>query len=195
MSYTQTPHLGLFKPAPNSDTGLWGYHLNNNADALDNALGNNLSGLGGPFLPLTGGTVGALSVGSNTGAQPLTMNGPAGSSRALHIQTAGLDRWVISGGPAAESGSNAGTLLSIARYDDTGALLDTPLSINRASGVVSFAQGGNGIAIGTPTIRSGTGAATGTQPSGSLWLRSDGTAGARIYVSQGGGTWVPIATV
>jgi len=45
------------------------------------------------------------------------------------------------------------------------------------------------------TIRSGTGAATGTQPSGSIWIRTDGSAGARIYVSQGAGTWVPIAAV
>jgi hypothetical protein len=40
-----------------------------------------------------------------------------------------------------------------------------------------------------PTIRSGTGAATGTQPKGSLWLRTDGAVGSTIYVSQGGGTW------
>jgi hypothetical protein len=50
-------------------------------------------------------------------------------------------------------------------------------------------------ATGGPTIRSGTGAAIGTQPSGSLWLRTDGSAGARLYVSQGGGTWVPVASV
>jgi hypothetical protein len=45
------------------------------------------------------------------------------------------------------------------------------------------------------TIRAGTGAATGTQPSGSIWIRTDGSAGARIYVSQGAGSWVPIAAV
>jgi hypothetical protein len=38
MSYTQTPNLGLMKPTPNSDTGTWGYHLNANADILDQAL-------------------------------------------------------------------------------------------------------------------------------------------------------------
>jgi len=51
------------------------------------------------------------------------------------------------------------------------------------------------LGTGAVTIRSGTGAATGTQPSGSIWIRTDGSAGARIYVSQGGGTWVPIAAV
>lgn len=43
--------------------------------------------------------------------------------------------------------------------------------------------------------KSGSGAAAGTQPAGSLWLRTDGAAGTRIYVSQGGGTWTPIAGV
>jgi hypothetical protein len=46
-----------------------------------------------------------------------------------------------------------------------------------------------------PTIRTGTGVASGTQPSGSIFIRTDGAAGARLYVSQGGGTWIAIATV
>lgn len=46
-----------------------------------------------------------------------------------------------------------------------------------------------------PTIRSGTGAATGTQPKGSLWMRTDGAAGTTLYVSQDGGTWNPVAGV
>jgi len=59
------------------------------------------------------------------------------------------------------------------------------------------AAGANGIAYSTggPTIRGGAGAATGTQPIGSLWLRNDGTAGARLYVSAGGGTWTAVAGV
>ncbi len=46
-----------------------------------------------------------------------------------------------------------------------------------------------------PTIRSGTGAASGTQPRGSIWLRSDGGVGTTFYVSQGGGTWNAVAGV
>jgi len=46
-----------------------------------------------------------------------------------------------------------------------------------------------------PTVRAGAGAATGTQPAGSLWLRTDGAAGARLYVSAGAGTWTPVAGV
>jgi hypothetical protein len=50
-------------------------------------------------------------------------------------------------------------------------------------------------ASGSPTIAAGTGVAAGTQPSGSIWVRTDGAAGARLYVSQGGGTWIAIAAV
>jgi hypothetical protein len=62
---------------------------------------------------------------------------------------------------------------------DTAVTVTQPLTIN-ASG---------------PTIRSGTGAATGTQPKGSLWMRTDGAAGSTLYVSQGAGTWAAVAGV
>lgn len=48
---------------------------------------------------------------------------------------------------------------------------------------------------GGPTIRSGAGAATGTQSSGSIWIRTDGAAGSRIYINQGGSTWAAVAGV
>jgi hypothetical protein len=46
-----------------------------------------------------------------------------------------------------------------------------------------------------PTIRAGTGAATGTQPKGSIWLRTDGAAGSTLYVTQGAGVWAAVAGV
>jgi hypothetical protein len=45
-----------------------------------------------------------------------------------------------------------------------------------------------------PNLRSGAGAATGIQPSGSIWIRTDGAVGARIYVSDGN-VWNSIAGV
>jgi hypothetical protein len=51
------------------------------------------------------------------------------------------------------------------------------------------------LAVNSATIRAGTGAPSGTHPSGSLWMRSDGAVGSRLYVSQGGGTWTPVAGV
>jgi hypothetical protein len=57
---------------------------------------------------------------------------------------------------------------------------------------------GIGFQVGSvsgPTIASGTGAASGTQPKGSLWMRTDGGVGTTMYVSQGGGTWNAVAGV
>jgi Spherulation-specific family 4 len=46
-----------------------------------------------------------------------------------------------------------------------------------------------------PTIKGGTGAPSGTQPAGSLWLRTDGSTGTRLYVSNGSGTWTGVSGV
>jgi len=62
-------------------------------------------------------------------------------------------------------------------------------------GLVVPALGGIIGGAGGPTIRFGAGAPAGTQPNGSLWVRNDGTTGARLYVSAGGGTWNAVAGV
>ena len=62
--YTTTPNLGLFKPTVNADDAQWGNHLNANADVLDTALRG-----GGPFLPISGGTI----------AGPVTFAAPIGT--------------------------------------------------------------------------------------------------------------------
>jgi hypothetical protein len=66
----------------------------------------------------------------------------------------GLNRWAISlGDTAAESGSNTGSGFGIFRYNDAGAYVDTPLSIDRATGNVSIAGRTNfigNIGVGSP---------------------------------------------
>jgi predicted MPP superfamily phosphohydrolase len=46
-----------------------------------------------------------------------------------------------------------------------------------------------------PTITSGAAVPASTQPVSSLYLRTGGAAGARLYVSAGGGTWTAVAGV
>jgi hypothetical protein len=48
---------------------------------------------------------------------------------------------------------------------------------------------------GSPTITFGSGAPASTQPKGSVYLRTGGGVGSTLYVSQGGGTWNPVAGV
>jgi hypothetical protein len=53
--------------------------------------------------------------------------------------TALSNRWsILLGDNVAESGSNAGTNLVINRFNDAGAVIDSPLTINRASGAVTI---------------------------------------------------------
>ena len=63
-----------------------------------------ISGASGVFLPLAGGTLtGDLTVGTNTAAARLNLNGPAGSTtRNLRWQTAGVTRWALGTDGAAE---------------------------------------------------------------------------------------------
>jgi hypothetical protein len=49
-------------------------------------------------------------------------------------------------------------------------------------------------ATGKPSITSGTGAPVATEPNGSLYLRTDGAANTRLYISEGGGVWAPVTS-
>lgn len=49
------------------------------------------------------------------------------------------NRWLIGKSNTAEGGASAGSDLNIARYDDAGTYLGTPVSISRATGLVSVA--------------------------------------------------------
>lgn len=92
-----------------------------------------------------------LLVNGNAEVTDIISNKAAGNSRGLQIQTSGVDRWYIRANTSAESGSNAGSDFAITRYNDAGVLVDSPLSINRATGAVTLgtalgvASGGTGI--------------------------------------------------
>lgn len=83
----------------------------------------------------------ALGVKSTDSAASVEIDRPAGAEGIVTFKTAGVPRWQIVASSAAESGGNAGSNLLVRRLSDAGAILDTPLSINRATGVVSFLKG------------------------------------------------------
>ncbi len=62
------------------------------------------------------------------------------------------------------------------------------------SGPISGGSIATGSDIG-PTWTTGLGAPTATAPIGSLYSQADGTVGATLYVSQGGGVWAAVAGV
>jgi len=107
--------------------------------AIASGAGPSLTGyateiwVNGNFLPLAGGTVspGPVSIGT----------GP-GNRRALQFLTNIYNRWSLAVTVAAESGGNAGSNFAIERYNDAGAIIDSPIVIGRADGVVTIGNGG-----------------------------------------------------
>lgn len=76
----------------------------------------------------------------------LIVSGEAETERYVRFQTDGEDRWVVGANPNAESGSDAGSDLVVARYADDGTWIDNPLDISRSGG---------GVTVGGLWVRSG----------------------------------------
>jgi hypothetical protein len=78
----------------------------------------------------------------------LSLNVDSGYSSSIRWRTAASLRWSLSKTSTAESGSNAGSNVSLARFDDAGALLGTPITVARNTGLMTVAEGlavsGNG---------------------------------------------------
>ena len=71
------------------------------------------------------------------------VNGSAGSAgRGIRLKTAGVRRWDFRLDSTAESGSNTGANIQLARADDAGSILGTVLSVSRATGQVSMTDAG-----------------------------------------------------
>jgi len=123
-----------------------------------------------------------------TAANPsLILNKPAGAfTNYILGDTAGNTRWSIQlGNNTTESGSNVGSDFSIDRYSDAGAILGSPLVINRSTGNATFAQSltvsGNFTvagAISGASVASASSATVGTYyfgQSGTKYLTYDAT--------------------
>lgn len=101
------------------------------------------------FLPLAGGTLtGALTISGagsilNVSSAPIYLSAAPNNRVIAGFNAAGTQpRWALYYGDAtAESGGNAGSNFSLSRYSDTGVIIDTPLSVSRATGLVSMPDG------------------------------------------------------
>lgn len=96
-----------------------------------------------------------LTIGTSAGATgTLNVIGAPGSSRVVNFHsgdpTSGSNlRWSWGVDSTAEGGSNTGSNVLLRAYSDLGALLSTPISVTRSSGLVTFA--GAVTFNGTPT--------------------------------------------
>lgn len=92
-----------------------------------------------PYLTAAGGTIsGDIILSATTADRQIILTTSAGQARNLIFRTGANNRWVIQTNSAAEAGANAGSNLSILRYNDAGGLLGTSLTISRASGQVTL---------------------------------------------------------
>lgn len=94
---------------------------------------------------ISGGSIGGpTSLGISRlglgGAASVAVQADAGQSAIVTFATSAT-RWAIGKGGGAEGGSDSGSDFAILSYSDAGAIKATPLSISRASGVVTLAAG------------------------------------------------------
>jgi len=84
---------------------------------------------------------GILTVGDGTLGSNIYLNGAAETRRRLAIFTNGVNRWRIGTSDIIpETGSDVGSNFSIARFDDAGDFLGTPLVIRRRTGDITIAS-------------------------------------------------------
>lgn len=107
---------------------------------LTNAeLDANFTNLNNGKMEKTGGTFTGQVIFTNPGnAVVPSLDGPNGSYRYHNYLTSGVTRWASGVSTALENSNNTGSDWFLARYADNGAYLDTPFTINRATGAASF---------------------------------------------------------
>lgn len=95
---------------------------------------------------------GAIAAAGNIAGQVITSNNgnivatnAAGNVRGLTIYTGVNPRWQVITDGGAESGSNAGSDFSLARFNDAGTFIDNPIFSSRSTGAVRI-KGAVGIA-------------------------------------------------
>ena len=124
MADTTTANYHLVKPQVGASGTTWGTKLNSDLDMIDAQLFTSAGALNANNLNLSN------NPGTAVAATLTFINST--------VPTGQQTRWVLSEDTSPEVGGGAGSNLSLSAYNDTGALLSTPIAINRASGAVTF---------------------------------------------------------
>lgn len=176
MADTFTTVLNLDQPEVGSSVDSWGTKLNTDLAVID-AL----------FAATGTGTVVTRDSSDRAATKGVTIAKAAGNVRwAQWLSTASL-RWNLGADSVAEGGSNAGSSFLLQRFADDGStLLGTPITVTRATGLVTFettpAVGANAVfhagnngsfSPGVGELRMWLGTA---DPAGGFWLIMDGRA-------------------
>lgn len=120
-----------------------------------------------------------LDNGSAASEAGMRVTGASGQNKSLTFLTNGAARWKLFSDSTSEGGSNLGANFSIARHSDAGVFIDVPVTISRATGIVTFAKN---VSLPQMTLRS-------TAPIINF-DESDQTGTAGVWRMVGdGGTW------
>lgn len=93
----------------------------------------------------------AFGTGTGSGATGAVVRGAAGQTRSVVWRTgaaASGDRWAATANATSEAGANAGSDLNLNAYDDSGVLIDTPLTIVRAAAGALYTPASRPVSFG-----------------------------------------------
>ena len=107
----------------------------------------------------------------------------------LSFRTANLPRWAIRK-DGNETGSNVGGDLSVRRYDDAGAFIDTPISIKRSTGAVTLNS-----AYALPTTAPTSGQVLGYLGAGTTQWTTPSSSGGVCGIANSSGVYTYYATL
>jgi hypothetical protein len=134
---------GLFLRYADANSSQWvQVNVNGIPDAAsDSKVYGRLNGTWTQVLPITGGSLtGNLTI-SMANPSILLSKTASGQPAALTGALNNLARWQIDlGSTQAESSGNAGSDFAVHRFNDAGTYVGSPLQINRATGIATFAS-------------------------------------------------------
>jgi len=136
-----------------------------------------------------GALVTGTGIAPNTHVLTQSYDGNVTITITIDVATSGT----VASGATLTFTNSIGTAFKASGYIGTAAFNSPGFNVDPVGNVTGLSH-----IVGTgsgPTITSGSGVPASTQPSGSIYLRTSGAAGARLYVTSGGGTWAAVAGV
>ncbi|WP_080405931.1 tail fiber domain-containing protein [Burkholderia ubonensis] len=188
LSLTQ---LNAFESALLDSNGVnaWGVLFRSRAASNNEVVSGNLSVTGG----LTAG--GNVTISRGASAAVFGLGANAGQFRYFSVRSGTSPRWEWGVNDAVESTGNVGSHWFLNRFSDAGAYIDTPIEVNRTTGVVTTAKRpsfAGKLAWDAGNFNPNLYAAlSGAKYNGSVWVNTGGASigGTRFLVGANGPEW------